>query len=60
VLSAAVSAQRDWGRRSLDDRIALLSRGVDAFVAGSEAIAEELTWQMGRPFKPDPERGCWL
>ena len=54
VLQRARSAQRDWRALPLDERRAILSRGVDAFVADGAAIAEELTWQMGRPLSQSP------
>jgi acyl-CoA reductase-like NAD-dependent aldehyde dehydrogenase len=54
VLQRARSAQRDWRALPLDERRAILSCGVDAFVVDGPAIAEELTWQMGRPVSQSP------
>jgi acyl-CoA reductase-like NAD-dependent aldehyde dehydrogenase len=48
-LQRARAAQRDWGQVPIDQRAALCSRFVDAFVANGDEIATELTWQMGRP-----------
>jgi acyl-CoA reductase-like NAD-dependent aldehyde dehydrogenase len=54
ALGAARGAQRAWRRRPLAERIAFVSRAVDAFVARGPEIAEELTWQMGRPLVHTP------
>jgi acyl-CoA reductase-like NAD-dependent aldehyde dehydrogenase len=54
ALTAAVSARRDWQQLGVAGRCALLSRAVDAFVANRDAIAEEITWQMGRPISQAP------
>jgi acyl-CoA reductase-like NAD-dependent aldehyde dehydrogenase len=49
VFASARAAQRDWATTSVGDRAALVSRAVDAMLAMREAIAPELSWQMGRP-----------
>ena len=54
ALSAAVSAQQDWRNLGVAGRCALLSRAVDAFVSQRDAIATELTRQMGRPIAQSP------
>ncbi|RMD60912.1 MAG: aldehyde dehydrogenase family protein [Alphaproteobacteria bacterium] len=54
ALTRARRAQAAWRRTPLDERLALLTRAVDAFVARREAIAEEITWQMGRPIAQSP------
>jgi len=54
ALDCAISAQKRWQRTSLAERKRLCSRAVDAFVAKTEVIAEELTWQMGRPIGQAP------
>ena len=54
ALDRAVAAQRDWRRLSVADRAAVLGRAVDAFVAAKDDIAEEITWQMGRPVAQAP------
>jgi acyl-CoA reductase-like NAD-dependent aldehyde dehydrogenase len=54
LLQRARAAQRDWGRVPIDQRAALCSRFVDAFVANGDEIATELTWQMGRPRSQTP------
>ena len=54
ALEQARAAQRDWGRRQLGERTALLARAVDAFVAKGAAIATEISWQMGRPIRHAP------
>jgi len=50
----AVAAQRLWRGVSLEERMAICSRFVDAFVARGEALAAELTAQMGRPVSQTP------
>ena len=53
-LSKALSAQRAWAMQPLAQRLAILSRAVDAFVAKGADIATEITWQMGRPIRHSP------
>jgi acyl-CoA reductase-like NAD-dependent aldehyde dehydrogenase len=54
VLAGAVRAQAAWRAVPMGERQAILGRAVDAFVAMSDAVAEELTWQMGRPLSQSP------
>lgn len=54
ALGRAVEAQKAWRATPMAERQAILTRAVDAFVAKSDAIAEELTWQMGRPISQGP------
>jgi acyl-CoA reductase-like NAD-dependent aldehyde dehydrogenase len=54
ALGAARGASRAWRMRSVGERVALVARGVDAFVARGPAIAEELTRQIGRPIAHSP------
>jgi acyl-CoA reductase-like NAD-dependent aldehyde dehydrogenase len=54
ALTAAVLAQRAWAIMPLADRVQLLSRAVDAFVAEAATIALEISWQMGRPVAHSP------
>lgn len=54
TLSRARAAQAGWHRTPVAERVALLSRAVDAFVARKAEIAEELSWQMGRPVRYTP------
>ena len=49
VLTKAAQAQAAWRHVSLAERAALCTRFVDAFVAKTDEIAPELSWQMGRP-----------
>ncbi|WP_275285812.1 aldehyde dehydrogenase family protein [Halomonas elongata] len=49
VLERAVAAQRAWRATSIAERAGFCSAMVDAFVARRDELAEELTWQMGRP-----------
>ena len=54
TLGAAVEAQKKWKNTPVTERQALCSKAVDAFVARKAEIAEELTWQMGRPISQAP------
>lgn len=49
ALSIARSAQRDWQLTSLDERAAICERAVQYFENHRQQIAEEISWQMGRP-----------
>jgi len=50
----AHSAQARWRRVPVAGRAAACSRLVDAFVAKGAEIADEITWQMGRPIRYSP------
>ena len=54
ALNTAVAAQQTWKNTPVAERQALCTRAVDAFVARRDEIAEELTWQMGRPISQTP------
>ena len=54
VLSAAAAAQKTWKNTPVSERMALCSKAVDAFVARKAEIAEEISWQMGRPISQAP------
>ncbi len=50
----ARAAQAEWRRVPLEERASRVSALIDAVVAEGEAIAEELSWQMGRPLRDTP------
>jgi acyl-CoA reductase-like NAD-dependent aldehyde dehydrogenase len=54
ALERAEAAFAGWRTIPVRERVALLGRAVDAFVADREAIAAEITWQMGRPIAQSP------
>ncbi|HEY4367876.1 MAG TPA: aldehyde dehydrogenase family protein [Steroidobacteraceae bacterium] len=54
TLSRARQAQQTWRRVSVAERAAILNRFCDLFEAQGDAIALELTWQMGRPIRYTP------
>ena len=54
VLATARAAQVRWRDAPLAERAALCTRFVDAFVAQRDAIAREITLQMGRPIAHSP------
>lgn len=49
TLQKSTSAQKSWKSIPLAERKNICSKAIDAFVAKKDAIAEEITWQMGRP-----------
>jgi len=54
LLDRARPAFATWRRTPLPERLAAISAFVDAFVAGGEEAATEITWQMGRPVRYAP------
>jgi len=54
ALARARKAAGEWRHVPLRERQAMLSRAVDAFVATKAKIAEEISWQMGRPLAQSP------
>jgi acyl-CoA reductase-like NAD-dependent aldehyde dehydrogenase len=54
ALARARKAAGEWRHVALRERQAMLSRAVDAFVANKAKIAEEISWQMGRPIAQSP------
>jgi acyl-CoA reductase-like NAD-dependent aldehyde dehydrogenase len=54
VLERAAAAQAQWRKVPLEERMAYCTRFVDAMLANKAAIAEELTWQIGRPLAQSP------
>jgi acyl-CoA reductase-like NAD-dependent aldehyde dehydrogenase len=59
ALESARLAQRLWRSVPVAERAAILGRFCDAFESRGDAIAEELSWQMGRPIRyaPNEVRG---
>jgi acyl-CoA reductase-like NAD-dependent aldehyde dehydrogenase len=54
ALAAAVAAQREWKRVPVAERARLCLSLVEQLEHRGEAIAEEITWQMGRPIAHSP------
>ncbi len=54
ALERARTAQAAWRHTPVAERQALLGKAVDAFVAKGREIAEEISWQMGRPVSHSP------
>lgn len=54
VMARARQAQAQWKRTPLMERSAIVTRFIAAFVARGQAIAEEISWQMGRPLSQSP------
>ena len=57
VVARARSAQSDWAKRPLSERIALVQAGVAAVGAMNDDIVPEIAWQMGRPVRYGGEFG---
>jgi len=49
AISQAKTAQQQWQAWSLEKRAAVCEKAVQYFEANSEQIAQEISWQMGRP-----------
>ncbi|KJE90467.1 aldehyde dehydrogenase [Capsaspora owczarzaki ATCC 30864] len=54
VIERSKVAQKAWGKVPVKERVAICLKFVDAFVAGKDEIAKELTQQMGRPISQTP------
>jgi len=54
TLQAAVAAQRSWKQAPVAERAALCRRMADWCVAQADTLAQELTWQIGRPIAHSP------
>lgn len=57
AVQAARDAQREWRDRTLEDRIALVNRGIEILGTMTDALVTELAWQMGRPVRYGGEFG---
>lgn len=55
ALESARRAQVEWRSLPLTTRCTLLADAVRRFVSHRDAIAQELTWQMGRPIRHAPQ-----
>ncbi len=51
VVARARKAQKTWAKRPLDERIALVLKGVARLNEMGDEVVTELAWQMGRPVK---------
>jgi acyl-CoA reductase-like NAD-dependent aldehyde dehydrogenase len=58
ALARASEAQRAWRGVSVPDRAQILLRFCEELAKHGEAIALELTWQMGRPIRYAPNEVC--
>lgn len=54
IFSHARDAQRGWAALPLEERVAYCLRALEEMLAMRMEIAEELTWQMGRPIRYTP------
>ncbi|WID96723.1 aldehyde dehydrogenase family protein [Bosea vestrisii] len=51
AVSRARKARKSWARRPLDERVALVLKGVARLNEMGDEVVTELAWQMGRPVK---------
>lgn len=51
VLLTAQQAKQNWKMTSLADRARFCTRAVDHLVANKDILAQEISWQMGRPIR---------
>ena len=51
ALSQAVRAAEVWREVPVEERAAICGRAIDTMVTAKDGIAEEITWQMGRPIR---------
>ena len=51
IIIKAKEAHKQWHKVSIEERAALCTKAVDAFVAKKDEIGEEITRQMGRPIR---------
>ena len=54
ALSGAVASQKKWKQLPIAERAAVCTRMVDWCLAHADQLAEELTWQIGRPLAQAP------
>jgi acyl-CoA reductase-like NAD-dependent aldehyde dehydrogenase len=54
AVETAVASQEVWRHTAIADRAVLCHRAVDALVADTDVISEEITRQMGRPIRSAP------
>jgi len=57
AIGRARAAQAPWAARPLDERVAAVGAGIAALGQMTDAIVEELAWQMGRPTRYGGEFG---
>ncbi|MBU2484071.1 MAG: aldehyde dehydrogenase family protein [Alphaproteobacteria bacterium] len=57
AVARARRAQKDWARRPLEERVALVKAGVARLNEMSGEVVPELAWMMGRPIRYGGEFG---
>lgn len=57
AVARARTAQKDWAKRPLAERIALVQAAVTRLNTMQDVVVEELAWQMGRPTRYGGEFG---
>ncbi|MBB3302222.1 acyl-CoA reductase-like NAD-dependent aldehyde dehydrogenase [Rhizobium sp. BK077] len=51
AVARARKAQKAWAKRSLEDRIQMVLKGVARLNEMSDVVVPEIAWQMGRPIR---------
>ncbi|MEO0724196.1 MAG: aldehyde dehydrogenase family protein [Bacteroidota bacterium] len=54
ALTLATKVQTGWRKTSITERAAVCQKVVDYFLSNAQEMAEELSWQMGRPLRYTP------
>ena len=54
TLTKATKAKQDWSALTIKERAQYVKALVEAVVVNNTQIAEEITWQMGRPLSQSP------
>ena len=57
AVARAKAAQKAWGQRPLDERIALVKKGIERLGEINDQVTQELAWMMGRPVRYGGEFG---
>lgn len=67
ALHAATAAQKEWQQTPITERMTVCLTAISTLLARRTAVAEELSWQMGRPLRYTPgeidgfaERGRYM
>ncbi|GIW37464.1 MAG: aldehyde dehydrogenase [Meiothermus sp.] len=55
ALARAAKAQKAWAKTSLEERMRIVTRMGEVMLGAVEEVAQELTWQMGRPIRYSPK-----
>ncbi|MCF6321404.1 MAG: aldehyde dehydrogenase family protein, partial [Rhizobiaceae bacterium] len=57
-LAAALTAQKQWAKRPVGERVAIVDKAINALEVMNDEIVIELAHMMGRPVRYGGEIGC--